>query len=185
MDINTAIFFQIYNLSQKNPILDALMIFGADYLIYIVCLIILIFAITGKSKDKKAFILSILGIGIALILTQIIRIFFQLDRPFITYSITPLISMNSSFNTFLGKILGPESFPSVHTLIISVITFSYIYFKSKLAPFFIFSLVWIAFSRIYVGVHYPLDILGGILLGLLSVFLTVFLTLQLKKLLHV
>lgn len=167
METNTALFFQIYNLSQKNPILDALMIFGANYLIFIVLLIISILAVFGVNKDRKAFILSMLGLGIALILTQIIRIFFQSERPFITYSIIPLISLNSP----------SASFPSIHTLVISVITFNYIYFKSKLSPFLIFSLLWICLARIYVGVHYPLDILGGIFVG----FLSVFIVLKLKK----
>lgn len=183
MDINTDLFFQIYNLSHQNQILDALMIFGADYLIFIVYVLILLLAIFGNSRDRKAFILSMLGLGMTLILTQIIRIFIHEDRPFVTFQIIPLISINPwiTFSSFSLGGVNLSSFPSVHTIIISVITFSYIYFKSALYPFLIFSLIWIAFSRIFVGVHYPLDILGGILVG----FISVFLVLQLKKLLHV
>ena len=183
MDINTVLFFQIYNLSYQNPILDALMIFGADYLIYIVLLIIIFFAILEKSSNRRAFILNMLGLGMALILTQIIRIFIYEDRPFVTFSIIPLISINPwiIFSSFSLGGVNPSSFPSVHTVIISVVTFSYIYFKSKLASLLVFSLFWIGLSRIFVGVHYPLDILGGILVG----FLSVFIVLQLKKLLHI
>jgi len=183
VDTNTALFFQIYNLSQKNPILDALMIFGADFLIFAVYFLVLFFAVFGKSKDRKAFILSMLGLGMALILTQIIRIFIYEDRPFVTFSIIPLISINPwiIFSSFSLGGVNPSSFPSVHTVIISVVTFSYIYFKSKLASLLVFSLFWIGLSRIFVGVHYPLDILGGILVG----FLSVFIVLQLKKLLHI
>lgn len=148
------------------------MIFGADYLIFIVYFFILVLAIFGKSRERKAFILSMLGLGIALILTQIIRIFIHEDRPFVTFQIIPLISI-TPWVTFL-------SFPSVHALIISVITFSYIYFKSKIAPFFIFCLIWISFARIYVGVHYPLDILGGILVGIFAIFIII----ELKKFLY-
>lgn len=172
MDINTGLFFQIYNLSHHNSIMDALMIFGADYLIFIVFLIIIFFAIFGKSRDKQSFILSMLGLGMAFILIQIIRMFVHEPRPFATFKITPLIA-TAHWVTF-------SSFPSLHTLIISVITFSYIYFQSKLTPFLIFSLIWIAFARIYVGVHYPLDIVGGILVGTLSICLV----LLFKKLLH-
>lgn len=183
MNINTDLFFQIYNLSQKNPILDSLMVFGADYLIFIVYFLILIWAIFGKSKDRKAFILSMLGLGIAFIISQIIRIFIHEDRPFVTLQIIPLIP-TKPWLTVLSFSLGgvsPLAFPSLHTVIISTITFSYIYFKSILSPFLIFSLIWITFARIFVGVHYPLDILGGILVG----FLSIFIVLQLKKLLHI
>lgn len=43
----------------------------------------------------------------------------------------------------------------------------------KLAPwFYVWALVY-SYSRIYVGVHYPLDILGGGLVGMLSAYLVV------------
>ena len=60
------------------------------------------------------------------------------------------------------------SFPSRHTSLISTITFSYIFYKSRWALLFILFLFWTGFARIFVGVHYPLDIIGGIFLGFVS-----------------
>lgn len=174
MNFNAALFFQIYNLSQKNFVLDQIMIFGANYLIFFVYFLIIVLAVLGKSKERKPFVLSILGLGLALSLTKIIRIFVQEPRPFITYPIAPLIPTIPIITLpLIGDIGGVNSlsFPSVHALIISTITFSYLYFKSSLTPWLLISLFWIGFARVFVGVHYPLDILGGILLGFISVFL--------------
>jgi undecaprenyl-diphosphatase len=38
-------------------------------------------------------------------------------------------------------------------------------FEPRLAPGFIVLAAAIGFSRVYVGVHYPLDVVGGAVLG--------------------
>lgn len=58
------------------------------------------------------------------------------------------------------------SFPSGHATIAFACGAVLAYFKPRLAaPLFLLASA-IGFSRIYVGVHYPLDVLGGAALGL-------------------
>lgn len=158
--MNTALFFQIFNLSHKNVFVDGLMVFGAEYLIYLVFFLLITTAVLGKAQEKRIALLTAVSLFISLLLIQIIRVFVYQPRPFVTHPIYPLI-----------KNTADNCFPSIHTTIMSVIATSSLLFKSKLTPFFVICLIWSGFSRIFVGVHYPQDILGGVLVGIFSTFL--------------
>lgn len=157
---NTQIFFFIYNLHGKFPFLDQLMILGADYLIYITFILGVILAVIKGIKEKKALLFTIIGLIISYILVHIIYIFIKEPRPFTTFPITTLINPPDIL-----------SFPSIHTTRMAVIAFAFLLAKSKFAPLFIIFLIWVGFARIFVGVHYPLDILGGIVIGFISILL--------------
>ncbi len=73
----------------------------------------------------------------------------------------------------LIRLIGPQSdwsFPSGHTTASFASAFSYLYGlpqKKYAVPGFLLATM-IAFSRLYVGVHYPTDILGGLIIGTLG-----------------
>lgn len=157
---NVGLFFKVFNLSGKDLNLDTWMIFGSEYVIILMIILAIVLAIRGSAKEKRAFILMILSFPVAFLLVKIIHLFFFEPRPFVAYHFYPLVDN-----------IPDASFPSRHALIASVIALGLTYYKSKWAPFFLLLMLWIGFSRIYVGVHYPLDILGGFLIGLISLWL--------------
>src|SRR5262249_55513672 len=67
----------------------------------------------------------------------------------------------------LGHVPRDPSFPSGHTTIAFAAATVLTYYRPRWAPAFFLLAVAIGYSRVYVGVHYPLDVLGGALLGLL------------------
>ncbi|MDP3733235.1 MAG: phosphatase PAP2 family protein, partial [Candidatus Daviesbacteria bacterium] len=130
--------------------MDNIMIFGAEYVIYLTIILVFTLAFKSGPKEKKALILAVFAIPVAIILIKIIHLFILTPRPFGAYE-------------------TGASFPSRHTSIMAVFTFSYVFLKSKWAIFFVVLTLWVGIARVYVGVHYPIDILGGVIVGFLSV----------------
>ncbi len=159
---NTALFFAIYNLSQKSQVLDSMMVFITNYVLYLTMLFTLILAIKGKVAERKAFLLIILGIPISILFILGIHLFIHEPRPFVAFNFIPLADNKPGL-----------SFPSRHTTLMAVMAFSYIYFKSKWSFLFLILAALVGISRIYVGVHYPLDILGGFIVGILAMLFAI------------
>lgn len=133
------------------------MVFVTNPLIYLLILLIFILGIRGTTREKKALILILLSIPIAVLLIKGIHFFYLEDRPFVTHNL-PLI-VEEDINA---------SFPSRHTTISAIIAFAYTYFKSKWAIPFLLVALLIGLSRIYVGVHYPLDVIGGFVTAIIA-----------------
>ena len=160
LSANKDLFFQTFGLAGHNSLLDFLMAFSANYLILIALILIFILPFTKGVTEKKALILILLAFGIGFILIKTIGIFINEPRPFMTYAIKPLINHAAD-----------DSFPSDHTIIMTIIAASYSYYRSKYSTFFIIFLFLTGIARVYVGVHYPLDIVGGIILGIIAVWI--------------
>lgn len=140
-------------------------IFFAQYFEWFLILAIIFFLIR---KGKKLFTLAsglffsaFLARGI---FVELIRHFFPVGRPFLKENINLLI-----------KPLKSPSFPSGHAAFYFALAF-YIFLENKKAGiFFLIAALFIALSRIFVGVHWPADILAGITVGIFSASLIYFL----------
>ena len=76
---------------------------------------------------------------------------------------------------------GRYGFPSNHAANSVVVAFVLTRFYKKLNPFLWRLAVVVCISRMYLGKHYPSDLLGGALLGILVGLGVVFLTRTLYK----
>ncbi len=140
--------------SFRHPFLDAL--FQAATLLGEEEFFLLFLPFIYWCLDKKV------GIGLAYIsvfsnyLNSVVKLTFRLPRP-------------SDPRLVLLRTETSPSFPSNHTQS-AVVNWGYLVSQFRHEIFGIVAVVLIlliAFSRIYVGVHFPQDIVGGLLIGLL------------------
>ena len=95
------------------------------------------------------------AVAVSWVIAEVAKFLFNRARPFISDTeIAPLIRTPSS-----------SSFPSGHSASAAAgaITLSAIY--PAFTPALVLSGFLVALSRIYLGVHYPFDVLAGILIG--------------------
>ena len=152
--MNEKLFLFINSFAGHNQFLDKLGIFLAKGTPYIFILIeaFLYFII----KKKKTALFAFYSVVVALFINQIIGLFYFHNRPFM-----------DGIGTMLIHHKAENSFPSDHTTFLFAITFSFMFFKlDRFFEIFLFVLAFLGgIARVYVGVHYPFDVLGGIVTG--------------------
>ncbi|MFA5791418.1 MAG: phosphatase PAP2 family protein [Candidatus Paceibacterota bacterium] len=153
--MNNQIFYFFYNLAHQSEIFDKIVIFFAVYFPYIVVILAGLFLI---KKWKEFFIVFFSGV-LAWILAVILKNLFHIPRPVLSlYDIHPLFTKT----TF--------SFPSEHSMLFFAFATAIFLFHKKAGYFFMFFAFIIGISRIIAGVHFPLDIFGGFVLGALVAY---------------
>lgn len=158
--------FYFINHNLQNPLFDMIMpiLCDAGGFVTLLCLCILAILLLRHFKKERYLEIAKLCL-LALLLTGLIagslKLLINEPRPF-----TVLANVRQ-----LVIPTEPNSFPSGHTAsTLSIVTV--LVWKLRKTKWLVFLLVLfgvlVSFSRIYVGVHYPHDVLAGALVGILS-----------------
>ncbi len=166
--MNPAIFHFFHDLASQSSVLDATGIFLAKYLPYIMILIAALY-ILFKEEHWQFKIFS--GIFIILssllargVLVRIFQEFFQRSRPFETLNFEPLI-----------RPVTEGSFPSGHAALLFGLAFAMFLFNKRWGGWFLGLALINGLARIFAGVHWPIDILVGTVIGFISFSIIYFL----------
>lgn len=109
--------------------------------------------------DKKKSVQSIPAVVVAILtvnlLSPVLKFFFHRPRPHVYWE---------HVNVIFSKPLD-GAFPSGHTAIVFAAAFILAHYYPKKMGWTFAAAAWVAITRVYVGAHYPTDLIAGALLG--------------------
>ncbi|MEE8185983.1 MAG: phosphatase PAP2 family protein [Thermodesulfobacteriota bacterium] len=149
--------FYLLNTQLTTTFLDILMPFITQKSNFIGVIIFgwVLLILVGGWKERKALIIILFVILISDLSASTLKDIFQRIRP-----CAELMNVR-----LLGGCGGSYSFPSSHaTNIFAAMVYLSLHYY-RFSPIFLTLAILIAFSRVYVGVHYPLDVVAGAFLG--------------------
>ncbi|ERI09277.1 undecaprenyl-diphosphatase [Aneurinibacillus aneurinilyticus] len=150
--------FQFINhLAAVYPSLNAVMRFFAQQGEYVFYAGIIFYWFTRKEQNRWMVIQSLTAACVALGISGLLGDFLYRDRPFVAHHVIQLIPHATN-----------ASFPSDHATGAFVIAASIWFCRKREGWAWLALALGVAFSRVWVGVHYPGDVLAGILLGVFT-----------------
>ncbi|HEC25720.1 MAG TPA: phosphatase PAP2 family protein [bacterium] len=178
--LDTKFFLLINNnfhFSLLNDNMKAVTFLGNGWVAYWIILVFIY--IYNRSKFKESFFL--------LFLTQIVPGIFDItikrlvDRPRPIVALHSLIEAGTVHVDLLGRHLTEHSFPSGHATTAFSLSVALSYMFPKHRKLFYALAFIVAFSRVYNGEHYPLDVVAGGILGYTLAKITLVLYKRIKK----
>lgn len=165
MNLNTEIFYFINN-NLSNPVFDLIMPqltnLGGFLSLLIICILsILVFRHYDNEKYLRVSKLCLYSLLLSAAIVTCLKLGVVEERPFKVLGHVHQLVVPSE----------PNSFPSGHTSstfsIVTVLVHEFWQNNGLVIILIAFSMI-LAFSRVYCGVHYPLDVVVGAMAGILS-----------------
>lgn len=165
--MNITIFQFLNNLTHKSEIFDSIIVFIAEpfgIIVIILSIIFLLFHhdVLSSPNPLKIFsqkwreITMVFFSGIfAWVVSQIIKSVMHTPRPFELFTDLQPLFVHGSM----------DSFPSGHATFFSSLAVALFISHKNIGYVFMFFALLIGLSRIIAGVHFPIDILFGFILG--------------------
>lgn len=162
-NVNTQLFL-LFNASEHaSKLFIYFAIFCANYLIYLPIVILGIYWFFNPSY-RQLIVKVIISLAFALLVTFLIRHLYYSPRPF-------AVKLGTNF-LFHEK---TSSLPSQHAVFIwTMCCVFWLNYSDKLKRLFfliVVAAILISWSRVYLGIHWPLDIIAGFVIGFISAFL--------------
>ncbi|MFC5700278.1 undecaprenyl-diphosphatase [Cohnella faecalis] len=159
--MNVNLFRLLNDLAGRYDWIDDFMEFCAQDIVWIMLAVMALLWLSGKTANQKLVFYSGLSAAVALIVASfLLSPGINHPRPFVGHTVHQLIPH------------APDpSFPSDHATLAFSLAFGVWFANRRLLGAHLFLLALLTgVARVYVGVHYPADILGAMVLSLITCF---------------
>jgi undecaprenyl-diphosphatase len=148
--LNQTLFALINAPETASDLMIALATLAAEGLLYIVAVAMVLGWVRGNDALRRALFSAGLAAVFGLALNQIIRSFWLHPRPFA-----------AGFGQQFLEHSADASFPSDHGTILFSIALALLLSKSRFGSIALVMALATAWARVYLGVHWPLDMFGA------------------------
>lgn len=154
---DATLFHALNGLAGHHPVLDGVMIAVAQYSPQLFAVVLVALWASWKRQYQVPAILAGGSALLALGFGQVLAHAMPRLRPFLAGPATLLIHHSAD-----------SSFPSDHATLTFAIAAMIFAFHRRLGAVLALLALWVAVARVYVGAHYPGDVLGGAALGVVT-----------------
>ncbi|MBI4041950.1 MAG: phosphatase PAP2 family protein [Deltaproteobacteria bacterium] len=161
--------FLLINNGLQSPMGDLL--FGGFSTLgnsYVILPLSLAYLYLRNRKDRLSFLklsfLFLLGIGLGALFVHLLKLLIERPRPLL-YFADQMAQGQVRVHTLLSEMKDSHSFPSGHAQVAFGVATGLILLCRKHLFLLITTASLISFSRIYVGAHFPIDVIVGGLVG--------------------
>lgn len=166
MEMNIHYFRLINDLGKEYPALNPVAFYVAEYTVFVLALSALLYWFTRKNENRIMVVCASVTFAVAELFGKIAGSLHMNHQPFAELA---------DVNQLVQKAVD-NSFPSDHTILFFSFCMTFWLFKKKTGPLWMLLAVCVGISRIWVGVHYPADVIVGALISIgsaLAVFMIV------------
>ncbi|MED4783641.1 undecaprenyl-diphosphatase [Brevibacillus choshinensis] len=173
MDINIHYFRLINDLGKQFPALNPAFYVIAEYMVYVLALSVLFYWFTRTNENRLMIVCASVTFFLAELFGKVAGLLHFNQQPFAELP---------DVNQLVQKAVN-NSFPSDHTILFFSFCMCFWLFKKKGGIVWMLLAICVGISRIWVGVHYPADVIVGALISIGSA-LTVYLIVPRLRVVH-
>jgi undecaprenyl-diphosphatase len=163
--MNKKIFFKLNNIVGKSKIFDLALIFWAKYFAFVLwfwLIVLFFFPNMGENFNLNRETIIYIHLVGALVWFSVLLIK--------TIRFTPRPYLTKQTKVLIKKKKSSSAFPSGHTALFFALGGIFIHFSLPLGLLIFICAFLVGMSRLISGLHWPIDILGGAIIGTLIGF---------------
>lgn len=145
-----------------DPVMEAMICLGGSRIVYLYGAILLAVAL-GRRRwlPLRYVVVYCCAVALGIGFEELLKGVAQVPRPGLAIGLDRIM--------VIGEVKLRNSFPSGHAIFAFVTAFTLSWRRGAgwKVPLYAFALL-VAYSRVYVGAHYPLDVTGGAVVGIFS-----------------
>jgi len=158
LEENINLFRMVNDVGKQYPYLNPAMVFIAEYMVFFLVLCVILIWLTRNKQSRMMIVCATITFVFAEIIGKIVSIFHSNNQPFAELT---------NVNKLIEKAVD-NSFPSDHTILFFSFCISFWLFRKGWWFLWVILASLVGISRIWVGVHYPADVLVGAIISIIS-----------------